>query len=240
MCCVGHLGCEAVLIGPSVLERVLVDALPRAAIAPDRFGMAVPQAVRAWTGWLATRNKLADRSRRRLGFSLRAAPARFPGAWYGPAADPLRRCLEDLSDQDASTGSVVNAVIERRVFAVPLSAERAGGPAEQSDGSRREASELDAAVQSDRTLITVMEARAGCRSSDSRPWSPSCSSYGTATRHRCGRQRGGCATHGGYGTGRWTGWRGPVRARGRRREVCRGAEGTVTAHPGHRADHPHG
>ena len=149
MCCVGHLGCEPVLIGPSVLERVLVDALPRAAIAPDRFGKAVPQAVRAWTDWLAERNKLADRSRRRLGFSLRAALVRFPDAWYGPAAHPLRRYLEDLSDEDASTGNVVNAVIERRVFAVPLPIERVDGLAEQSDGSWREATELDAAVQSD-------------------------------------------------------------------------------------------
>jgi len=95
MCCVGHLGCEPVLIGPSVLERVLVDALPRAAIAPDRFGKAVPQAVRAWTDWLAERNKLTDRSRRRLGFSLRATLARFAGAWYGPGAHPLRRYLVD-------------------------------------------------------------------------------------------------------------------------------------------------
>jgi hypothetical protein len=147
MCCLGHLGCEPVLIGPSVLERVLLDALPRAAIAPDRFGKAVPQAVRAWTDWLAERNKLADRSRRRLGFSLRAALVRFPDAWYGPAAHPLRRYLEDLSDEDASTGNVVNAVIERRVFAVPLPIERVDGLAEQSDGSRREASELDAAVR---------------------------------------------------------------------------------------------
>jgi len=160
MCCVGHLGCEPVLIGPSVLERVLVDALPGAAIAPDRFGMAVPQAVRAWTGWLAKRNKLTDRSRRRPGFSLRAALARVPGAWYAAGAHPLRRYLEGLSDEDASTGSVVNAVIERRVFAVPLPAERAGGRAEESDGSRRDASELDAAVPSDRTPITVMEASA--------------------------------------------------------------------------------
>ena len=36
-----------------MLERVLLDALRRAAIAPDRFGKAVPQAVRAWTDWLA-------------------------------------------------------------------------------------------------------------------------------------------------------------------------------------------
>jgi hypothetical protein len=158
-----------VLIGPSVLERVLVDALPRAAIAPDRFGRAVPQAVRAWADWLAEPNKLTDRSRRRLGFNLRAALARFAGAWYRRGAHPLRRYPEDHGDQDASTGSVVNAVIERRVFAVPLPAERAGGLAEQSDGSRRQAGELDAAVPSDRTLITMMEAsaRAGCRSSGS-------------------------------------------------------------------------
>jgi hypothetical protein len=38
--------------------------------------------------------------------------------------------------------------------------ERVDGLAEQGDGSRREASELDAAVQSDRTLITMMEASA--------------------------------------------------------------------------------
>jgi hypothetical protein len=54
----------------------------------------------------------------------------------------------------------VNAVIERRVFAVPLPTERVDGLAEESDGSRREASELDAAVSGDRTLITVMEASA--------------------------------------------------------------------------------
>jgi len=35
MCCVGHLGCEPELIGPSVLERVLENALPRATIAPE-------------------------------------------------------------------------------------------------------------------------------------------------------------------------------------------------------------
>jgi len=46
----------------------------------------------------------------------------------------------------------VNAVIDQRVFAVPLPIERADGLAEQSDGSRREASELDAAIRSDRTL----------------------------------------------------------------------------------------
>jgi hypothetical protein len=58
------------------------------------------------------------------------------------------------------SGDVVNAVIERRVFAVPLPAERVDGLAEESDGSRREASELDAAVSGDRTLITVIEASA--------------------------------------------------------------------------------
>src|SRR5260370_39708548 len=140
VCCVGYLGGEPVLIGPSVLERVLVDALPRAAITPDRFGKAVPQAVRAWTDWLAERNKLTDRSRRRLGFSLRATLVRFAGAWYGPGAQPLRRYLEDLNDEDASTGNVVNAVIERRGFAWALPGGGGDGLAGESDGARRRAS----------------------------------------------------------------------------------------------------
>ena len=89
-----------------------------------------------------------------------ATLAQFAGAWYAAGAHPLPRYLEDLTDEDASTGDVVNAVIERRVFAVPLPAGRVDGLAEESDGSRREASELDAAVSGDRTLITVMEASA--------------------------------------------------------------------------------
>jgi hypothetical protein len=104
----------------------------------------------------------------------------------------------------------VTAVIGRRMSAVPLPTERAGGLAEQSDGSRRKAGELDAAVPSDRTLITVMAASArGAAAAVPRPSPPSCSSSETATRQRCGRQRGGGATQGGRGTGCWTGWRGP-------------------------------
>ena len=228
MCCVGHLGCEPALIGPSVPEWVLVDALPRAAIAPNRFGRAVPHAVRAWTDWLAERNKLTDRFRRRLGFSLRATLVRFAGAWYGPGAYPLRRYLEDLNDEDASTGNVVNAVIERRVFALPLPVERVDGLAEESDGSR-EASELDAAVQSDRTLITMMEASARGVPQQRFPsfvtvvqqlWD----SDPPEVREAAWRLRD---------AGRSPDWvldrlADLGRARGRRREVCRGAEGTVT------------
>jgi hypothetical protein len=231
MCCVGHLGCEPVLIGPSVLERVLLDALPRAAITPDRFGKAVPQAVRAWTGWLAERNKLTDRSRRRLGFSLRATLAQFAGAWYAAGAHPLRRNLEDLDDEDASTGDVVNAVIERRVFAVPLPAERVDGLAEESDGSRREASELDAAVSGDRTLITVMEASARGVPQQRFPsfvtvaqqlWDgdPLEGVAGSAAAARCRAVAGLGNGPAGADLGR---------ARGRR-EVCRDAEATVMVH----------
>ena len=60
-------------------------------------------------------SELTDRSRRRLGFSLRATLVRFAGAWYGPGAHPLRRYLEDLNDEDAGTGDLVNAAIERRL-----------------------------------------------------------------------------------------------------------------------------
>jgi hypothetical protein len=233
MCCVGHLGCEPVLIGPSVLERVLENALPRATIAPDRFGKAVPQAVRAWTDWLADRNKLTDRSRRRLGFSLRATLARFAGAWYGPGAHPLRRYLEDLNDKDASTGNVVNAVVQRRMFAVPLPAERVDGLAR---GKRR---------------VAARDQRTG-RGHPERP-DPDHDdggerARGTAAavpvpRHRRAAAMGRRPARGVGGSAAAARRRavagpgaGPAdtdlgRAWGRGREVYHGAEGTVTVHP---------
>jgi len=66
MCCVGHLRVRA---GADRAVGAGAGPAGRAAEGGDRAGsvrQAVPQAVRAWIDWLAERNKLADRSRRRL------------------------------------------------------------------------------------------------------------------------------------------------------------------------------
>lgn len=156
-CSVNHLGCDPALIAPVVLDRILLGVLPAVALAPDRLGHAVPQVVRAWTEWLADRNELPDRSRRRLTASMRATLMKFGTAWYGPNASPFRRYLEDLSDEDAIVGPVVNEVIKRRVFAVPRPDERPGGLVEEGAGKPRTADELDVADEGDRSLITALE-----------------------------------------------------------------------------------
>jgi len=140
--CVENLGRDPTLIGPLVLERLLVDVLPRTVLAPDRFGEAIPPAVLAWTEWLAERNKLSGSSRRRLMSSLRLSLLRFSNAWYGPNAHPLRRYLDDLSDP--------GAVVERRVFAIPA-------PSDRVFGGESSAVELDAASEGDRALIAALE-----------------------------------------------------------------------------------
>jgi hypothetical protein len=155
--CVSHLGCDPTAIGPAMLDRLLLDVLPAYAAAPDRFGLLIPQAVRAWTEWLAERNGLSEKSRKQLTSSLRKTLLRFGRAWHGPNATPLRRYLEDLSDSDASDGAIVSEVLERRRFAVPVPYDRVSGIVEASGGSRRDADELDAADENDRTLITVFE-----------------------------------------------------------------------------------
>lgn len=153
--CVVHLGCDPTLIGPAVLDRLLLGVLPAVALGPDRFGQHVQPMVRAWAEWLAERNDLPQRARRRLMTAERLSRVRFGRAWYGPDASPLRRYLEDLSDaaDDAANGELVTAVIERRTFAVPAPENRTGGVA-----PGRSAAELDAADEADRALITALEA----------------------------------------------------------------------------------
>jgi hypothetical protein len=152
--CVVHLGCDPTLIGPTVLDRLLLGVLPAVVLGPDRSGQYVQPVVRAWAEWLAERNDLPPRARRRLMTAERLSRVRFGRAWYGPDASPLRRYLEDLSDSEAD--ELITAVIERRTFAVPAPADRTGEVA-----PRRSAGELDAADEADRALITALEAAAG-------------------------------------------------------------------------------
>ena len=68
--CTSNLGCDPLLIGPLLLERILLHMLPVTLTAPDRIGTEIPPAVRAWTGWLAERHDLAPRHRKRLMLQL--------------------------------------------------------------------------------------------------------------------------------------------------------------------------
>jgi hypothetical protein len=158
MNCVRNLGCDPTLIGPLVLERLLLDVLPRTLLVPDRFGEAIPPAVEAWTEWLTERNKLPASARKQLTLSTRHTLLRFGRIWYGPDAEPLRRYVNDLSDTAAADRSVVAAVIDRRRFAVPSPADRVTGLV--ADGASIAPAELDATAEGDRALITALEVSA--------------------------------------------------------------------------------
>lgn len=140
--CVLNLGCDPTLIGPVVLERLLLGVLPRTVLAPDRFGEAVPPAIEAWTEWLAERNELPASSRRRLVSGARRTLLRFARIWFGPDAYPMRRYVDDLSDSEVVDGAVIGGIVERRRFAVPMTGE------------------LDAASEGDRALIAALEVSA--------------------------------------------------------------------------------
>jgi hypothetical protein len=155
--CVQSLGCDPTLIGPVVLERLLLRVLPRTLLAPDRFGEAIPPVVEAWAEWLAERNQLPASSRRRLMTRTRLTLLRFARIWYGPDAYPMRRYVDDLSDSEAADGAVISEVVERRRFAIPAPADRVAGFV---PGDTLSAGELDAAVEGDRALIATLEVSA--------------------------------------------------------------------------------
>jgi hypothetical protein len=153
--CVNQLGCDPLLLGPLLLDRVLMQVFPAVLLVPDRFADTIPPFMSAWTDWIADQHKLAGSQRRMLLFRLTYLLRRFPQAWRGPAVGPLRRYVQDLPDEVATVGAELMSVVQRRTFAVPEPAARSEGIIEGTSGPARHASELDAADERDRTMITL-------------------------------------------------------------------------------------
>jgi hypothetical protein len=155
--CVSQLGCDPQLVGPLLLQRMLLDVFPPTLIGPDRFSQAIPPVLCAWTRWLAERNGIPARQRRQLMFRLEYLLRLFPAAWRGDGASPLRRYVQDLPNEVACDGDVMFAIIERRTFAIPEPGSRGDGLAEaDSGGPARHVDDLDAASETDRALITMI------------------------------------------------------------------------------------
>jgi hypothetical protein len=154
--CVAQLGCDPLLIGPLLLERMLLHIIPVTLTAPDRFGTEFSPVVRAWTSWLAERNDLPRRQRKQLLLKLDFLLKRFLVIW-ARADDPMRRYVNDLPDEVVSDGGTLVPVLARRIFAVPRPATRGDGLVQTRGGQRdRQAGDLDAADEIDRQLITVL------------------------------------------------------------------------------------
>jgi hypothetical protein len=154
--CASQLGCDPLLTGPLLLERILFHVFPRTLLGPDRFADEIPPFMRAWTSWLAERRDMPRRHRRRLLLRLEFLLIRFPVLWTGPSANPLRRYVQDLPDQVASDGEAMFGVMERRTFAVPKPGSRGDDTVRAPGGNpARHVDALDPADENDRRLITL-------------------------------------------------------------------------------------
>jgi len=155
--CIGQLGCDPLATGPLLLERILLRVLPVTMTAPDRYGTEIPPFMRAWTRWLADRHALPQRHRRQLMVRLEFMLNRFAQLWADQSINPLRRYIQDQPDEIATVGELIVPILKRRTFAVARPEERNDGLVQARDGSHsRHASELDAADETDRRLITVL------------------------------------------------------------------------------------
>lgn len=155
--CVGQLGCDPLVTGPLLLERILLWVLPVTVTAPDRYGTEIPSFMRAWTRWLADRHDLPRRHRRQLMVRLEFLLNRFAELWADQSINPLRRYMQDQPDEIATVGELIVPVLKRRTFAVAPPKERNDGLVQVRDRSHsRHASELDAADETDRKLITIL------------------------------------------------------------------------------------
>jgi hypothetical protein len=155
--CVGQLGCDPLVTGPLLLERILLWVLPVTMTAPDRYGTEIPPFMRAWTRWLADRHDLPRRQRRQLMVRLEFMLKRFTTLWADQSINPLRRYIQDQPDEVATVGELLVPIMKRRTFAIARPEERNAGLVQARDGSpSRHASELDAADEADRKLITIL------------------------------------------------------------------------------------
>jgi len=155
--CVGQLGCDPLATGPLLLERILLRVLPVTVTAPDRYGTEIPPFMRAWTRWIADRHALPKRHRKQLMVRLEFMLNRFAQLWADQSINPLRRYIQDQPDEIATVGELIVPILKRRTFAVARPGERNDGLVQARDGSHsRHASELDAADETDRRLITIL------------------------------------------------------------------------------------
>ncbi|HUY51527.1 MAG TPA: PIN domain-containing protein [Streptosporangiaceae bacterium] len=155
--CANQLGCDPLLIGPLLLERILLQVFPTTLTGPDRFGAEIPPFLRAWTSWLADRQDMPRSRRRQLLLQLEFLLNKFAALWADQSLNPLRRYVQDLPDEVASDGEVMFPIMMRRTFAIARPQERGDGLVQARDGKHaRRADELDAADETDRKLITVL------------------------------------------------------------------------------------
>ncbi|MFI6360505.1 hypothetical protein ACIBJF_50170 [Streptomyces sp. NPDC050743] len=108
-------------IGPRALDRLLGELLPASLFAPDALLKELPAAVEAWFGWLGERHLPAG-ERKAVARQVRKLAAKLPKRARA-SHNPARPYIADV-EENGHDGDVLQAVLERRSFAVPYPGER--------------------------------------------------------------------------------------------------------------------
>lgn len=108
-------------IGPRTLDRLLGEILPASLFAPDVLLEELPAAVEAWFGWLGA-TYLPAGERKAVARQVRKLAARLPKLARA-AHNPMRPYIADVQG-NGHHGDILQAVLERRSFAVPYPGER--------------------------------------------------------------------------------------------------------------------
>ncbi|MCX4596496.1 hypothetical protein OG819_44685 [Streptomyces sp. NBC_01549] len=148
------LGRDPRRIGPGTLTRIFTDALPGSLLLPDALLDEASAAISSYYTWVAEQY-LPKQDRKEVLRTLRRRIAALPRTLAAFPAHPLRAYIADI-DHNGHDGDVLQAVIDRRIFAVPEPGHRWVPRDIDSD----EVDDLDPADEEERALIVQEEMRA--------------------------------------------------------------------------------
>jgi hypothetical protein len=122
---VDFMGRDPRRIGPRTLDRLLGEILPATVLAPDVLLKELPAAVEAWFGWLTT-TYLPAGERKAVVRQTRKLAARLPKLARA-SGNPMLPYIADVQE-NGHDGDVLQAILDRRSFAVPYPGERLAEP----------------------------------------------------------------------------------------------------------------
>jgi hypothetical protein len=105
-------------VSPMKLEVFLYDWLPHQVTLEDTEQVAIPEVIRAWVRWAGAQAELPEPCLTELDEAAEQFGADFPAAYADPEREsPLWGLLADLDD--VADADELQAVLERRIFAIP-------------------------------------------------------------------------------------------------------------------------
>jgi len=158
---VDALGFPPDRIGPSSVARLFGEVLPGSVIIPRPLLDLSQQVAQAWVRWRTKAQDPPRAARRQLRRTAHAVLTLFPSLCLNPRFNRFAPYVAD-APAVATDGAVLQEILDRRWFAVPLPGQRGDGlidipePVNDLSTGHKHVDELDAAHPTHRHLITAV------------------------------------------------------------------------------------